>query len=194
MKTVLLTGFEPWGAHTSNSSWEILKDLRIGLPTGWQCKVRQLPVSWTAAPSTLAPLLTQDVKATVCFGMNESDSRVLVERIAINLTGPGLKDGHGRCCESEHVIDGAPPAYWTGLPVKSLTTALSEQGIPCGESQSAGAYLCNFTFYWLMHFIAQERPDMVGGFIHVPKIDDNSTLHSAVPTIVQAVISATACQ
>lgn len=193
MKKIVLTGFGPWGQNTYNSSWEILKDINLELFNDWKCEVRQLPVSWTRVPKLLEPVIEPDVKAVVCFGMC-GGQEVRVERIATNLIVPTILDVDSLPNSSDYVFTGGPPAYWTGLPVKAICSALDENSIPNRESQWAGTYLCNFTFYWLMHFIAERRPDITGGFIHVPRFEpeggmDRSQLCAAVPVITNAIIS-----
>lgn len=172
MKTILLTGFGTWGLERYNSSWEALRDADFRLPKGWRCDVRQLPVTWTQASRLLRSRIKPDVKAVVCFGMTGGD-QILIERIATNLIIPTLTVVDDKPYRSEFVRKSGPPAYWTGLPHKAICARLRKLDISCGESQWAGSHTCNFLFYWLMDYIARSRPDIVGGFIHVPPFDEH---------------------
>jgi pyroglutamyl-peptidase len=192
MKTILLTGFGTWGENTYNSSWEILSNDHFKVADGWQTRTLQLPVSWSQSPKLLGSHITSDVKAVVCFGMT-SAKQVMLERLATNQANQSLADVDGLRHVSEFVCETAPPAYWTGLPIKAIQAALAEQKIPCAISHWPGDYLCGFIFYWLMHHISCSRPEMTGGFIHVPPFGENGMerekLCSAVPVIVTTVIS-----
>ena len=186
---LLLTGFDVWGDRPYNSSWEIIKAPQLILPEGWQCQSIQLPVSWERVAQVLMPHITPDVKAIVSFGMSGS-KLVQVERIAVNLTGPTLQDCDGLFPSKEHVCDDGPPAYWTGLPYREIVSKLCVNGIEAAENQFAGTYLCNFVFYTVMHHIATQRPDITGGFIHVPAFEDRGgverqALKSAVEILTQ---------
>ncbi|MHB1459252.1 MAG: pyroglutamyl-peptidase I [Armatimonadota bacterium] len=193
MNAIVLTGFGRWGEEKYNSSWEILRDADIDLPDGWQCIIHQLPVSWVQAPMILETLFTPDVKAVLCFGMT-GGNEILVERLASNLIIPDLAAVDDIPHTSEYVCPDGPPAYYSGLPYQHITAVLQSKGIPCDTSLWAGPHTCNFIFYWLMHYIAKHRPDMVGGFIHVPPFEqhgglDRAQLCSGVEIIVQTVIS-----
>jgi pyroglutamyl-peptidase len=59
-------------------------------------------------------------------------------------------------------------AYRSTLPVTDMVQAMRAAGIPAAPSSSAGNYVCNNVFYGLMHLIATTRPQLVGGFVHVP--------------------------
>jgi len=56
------------------------------------------------------------------------------------------------------VLPGGPAAYWATPPVTGIVSALVD----------AGGFVCNHLFYGLMHLIASERPDIRGGFVHLP--------------------------
>jgi pyroglutamyl-peptidase len=152
-----------------------------------------MPVSWVQAPLLLESLLTPDVEAVVCFGMT-GGNEILVERLASNLIIPSLTVADGLPHTSEHVCPDGPPAYYTGLPVHAILSALRSSSIPCNTSLWAGPHTCNFIFYWLMHYIAQHRPGVIGGFIHVPPFEQHgglnrATLCSAVRIIARTLVS-----
>lgn len=190
MKTLLLTGFGLWGKETYNTSWEILRDNPLALPDGWRVATDRLPVSWTGAPDALdAALADPTIRAVVCFGMCES-RLIRIERIALNLDTPGLLDADGRPPPGEHVAPGAPPAFWTTLPLPALLTALAQANVPAAESRSAGGFLCNHTFYHLMHRLAARTPAAIGGFVHVPHYETEGGLPAGLLRLAVPVIAA----
>jgi len=170
MKKILLTGFDVWGQETYNSSWEMLCDISPTLPPDWYYETLQLPVSWERAPLALSSGLTPDTKAVVAFGMSKRD-RIDVERIAVNLTATRSEDVDNLIPAQGLVCDEGPPAYWTGLPYREIIATLRSHDIPCDENHYAGDYLCNYIFYWLMHYVTTCVPDIIAGFIHVPHFD-----------------------
>lgn len=193
MKTIVLTGFPVWEGESYNSSWDVLQNLELDLPEGWQCRVQRLPGSWAGAPRRLRSCIGPDVKAVVCFGMTGGNT-ILVEGTASNLVTPGLPDINGKPHMSESVYKTGPLTYLTKLPVNQIIDAVRACGIRCVESFHAGDYLCNFIFYWLMHFTATYRPDVVGGFIHTPPFEMHGGISKseqcrAVSLIVKTVIA-----
>ncbi len=190
MKTILMTGFGTWGQERYNSSWEGLNSTEFHLPAGWRHDIRQLTVSWAQAPRLLRPRIEPDVKAVICFGMTGGD-QVLTERIATNLIIPGLSVVDDKPHSSEFVRKSGPPAYWTGLPHEAICERLREHSISCGESHWAGPHICGFMFYWLMDYIARCRPDIVGGFIHVPPFEQHGGLKKEKLCLAMDVIAQT---
>lgn len=83
----------------------------------------------------------------------------------------------------EPVIAGGPAAYFSTLPIKAMLRALRTAGIPASVSQTAGTYNCNAIFYVLAHYIATERPDLRGGFIHVPYLPQMAARHPGAPSL-----------
>ena len=192
MPTLLLTGFDKWHNKPYNASWEMLAGAELQLPNRWEAVIQKLPVSWEDAPQQLQRAITEDVKATVCFGMG-GGNEIRCERIAVNLIDPLLRDVDGLVRGSEYVVPGGPPAYWTRLPFRRVLHALETHKIPCALSHHAGAYLCNYLFYWLLHHLTENERDIVAGFIHVPPLDDlggleKSTLSRAANIIANTVV------
>ena len=74
----------------------------------------------------------------------------------------------------EPVIEGAPAAYWSTLPIKSMVRAIRDVGIPASVSNSAGTFVCNHLFYGLMHLLAEEGNARRGGFIHIPYMTEQA--------------------
>jgi pyroglutamyl-peptidase len=58
--------------------------------------------------------------------------------------------------------------------VDDVVAALREAGVPAAVSRDAGGYLCNRIFFTLMHHAEAERPDLVGGFVHVPALPEQT--------------------
>ena len=128
-----------------------------------------LPVVYGEATRALAEAIAAErPAAVVALGQADGRDRVTVERVALNLVTATDADESGRALPEEPVLPGGPAAYWATLPVTEIASALVGAGIPGAPSPDAGGYVCNHLFYGLMHLIATERPDMRGGFVHLP--------------------------
>ena len=85
MKTLLITGFEPFGGETINPAWEAVKALpeQIG---GWQLRKLQIPTVFSlAAARTLACAAECRPDAVLCIGQAGTRSAVTPEYVGINL-------------------------------------------------------------------------------------------------------------
>jgi len=166
MPTILASGFGPFPPWTDNPSWDALVTATPELPTGWQLIRLRLDVAWDDAPARFLACLDDDVRVAIAFGQAD-DAAVRIERFAVNASNGELLDVNGLRFEADHIVADGPPAYETRLPRRRLLGALHAVGMPAVESHSAGGYLCNHTFYRLLHAL-QGRSDVCAGFVHVP--------------------------
>jgi len=168
MKTVLLTGFEPFGGESINPSGEIARQLHGTVIGGHRVVGALLPCVFGAAITELRKQL-RATKPVLIIGVGQAGGRAEVtpERVAINVDDARIADNAGRQPVDRRVVRGGPAAYWSTLPIKAITTALQRKGIPVAVSQTAGTFVCNHVFYGLMHELRRQKR-VRGGFIHVP--------------------------
>jgi pyroglutamyl-peptidase len=181
MKTVLLTGFEPFGGANVNPSWLAAKRLHGRMIRGHRIVARRLPVVFARSLPALRRQLKKVKPALViCVGLADGRSEITPERLAVNLDDARIADNAGRKPVDQPIVPGGPAAYWSTLPVKAIVRALRKRAIPARVSLSAGTYVCNHVFYGLMHELAKQekgaarlrpgRRAVRGGFIHVPPL------------------------
>ncbi len=175
--TLLLTGYDKWHEVAYNTSWETLANTKFNMPPHWRVKIHCLPVSWTQAPLELAPLLDDNVKAVIAFGMKQS-AVIQCEEIAHNIASTDHADVNSQHNASNSVDPYGPAHYKTTLPSHEILNALHHHHIPAERSQNAGDYLCNFIFYWLLNHITQAQHHTLAGFIHLPPYDAEGGLTS----------------
>ena len=72
--------------------------------------------------------------------------------------------------DGPEIVPGGPAAYFATLPLEDLRDALAAAGLPAAVSLTAGAYLCNASFYLARH--ALDARGTPCGFIHVPPTPD----------------------
>jgi pyroglutamyl-peptidase len=156
---VLVTGFEPFGAHDVNPS-QLLAEELDGVV---------LPVSYARAADALRTALRErDPELVLCFGLAENRTAVSVERFAHNLDEASTSDNDAAAGSGAEIEPGGPLACPSTLPVDEIVSALRERDIPAEVSRDAGGYLCNHVFYVLTRTLGDDR---IGGFVHVPPLD-----------------------
>ena len=167
IKTVLLTGFEPFNTETINPAWEAVRALQGWTGEGFAVQVLQMPCVFGEANRVIQHALAQ-LHPAVVIAVGQAGGRVdlSVERVAINIDDASILDNAQRQPIDETIVAGGPAAYFSTLPIKSIVAALRAAGLPASVSQSAGTFVCNHAFYGLMHATAGQG--VRAGFIHIP--------------------------
>lgn len=171
MPTILWTGFEPWGEHPRNPSWDWIADWQPTLPAGWRLLLRALPVSWKHAWPLLQTDLEQigsDLAIVLCGGLAARRTVLTPERFAHNRNGIRRPDNDGACMANEVILSDAPERLEATLPVDALTSALQLADLPARVSEDAGDYLCNHLSFRLLQWASTAAPEIHAGFLHVP--------------------------
>ncbi|MDY7532206.1 pyroglutamyl-peptidase I [Pseudomonas sp. Bout1] len=168
MRTVLLTGFEPFDHDLINPSWEAVRLLDgVQLDTDVRIVAGQLPCAFATAGECLAELLAEHrPQMVIATGLGPGRSDISIERVAINLNDARIPDNRGEQPIDTDVVPGGPAAYFSTLPAKAMVKAVREAGIGACVSQTAGTFVCNQVFYLLQHALAGSA--VRSGFIHVP--------------------------
>jgi len=195
MTRVLLTGFEPFGGENTNPSQQAVQRLAAGpAPDDVQIRTTSLPVVFGDAIQAMTAAVDEhEPDIVICVG--EAGGRVAItpERFAVNLDDAPFPDNAGRQPIEQAILEDGPVAYRSTLPVTDMVQVMRAAGIPATPSSSAGNYVCNNVFYGLMHLIATTRPQLVGGFVHVPYMHEQ-VVHRAdnqpslsIATITEAI-------
>lgn len=169
MRTILVTGFEPFGGETSNPSWDAVQQL-----DGWQpdeetiVQALQLPCVFDRSISALTTqLAVLDPVLVLAIGQAGGRTAFSLEKVAINYNDARIADNQGQQPLATSTVDDGPAAYFSTLPLKHLVQQLRQHGIPAEVSFSAGTFVCNHLFYGLMHALTA-TPQVRAGFIHIP--------------------------
>ena len=189
-RTILLTGFQPFGGEQENPSWQAVAALHGTRIAGHRVVARELPVAFGDALKTLRSALRETrPMLAVCVGQAGGRAQISLERVAINVDDARIPDNAGRQPVDVPVAAGGPAAYFTTLPIKAMRQALQEAGFPAEISQTAGTFVCNHVFYGLMHALRAQR-QVRAGFIHLPYSPAQAARHPGAPSL--AVETATA--
>jgi pyroglutamyl-peptidase len=173
MKTVLLTGFEPFNGASINPAWEAVRLLEGWSGDGFKVEVRLLPCVFGRAAEALLGFV-DDVRPDIAIAVGQAGGRpeISVERIAINVDDARFLDNAGQQPIDVPIVVDGPAAYFTTLPIKAMVAAMREQGLKAGVSQTAGTFVCNHVFYALMHHLRGQG--VKAGFIHVPFLPEQA--------------------
>lgn len=176
-RPILLLGFAPFDGHERNPSQELAHALAAA-PEGLDLRAASLPVSAARVPGLVSDLLeTHAPRAVIAFGLYGGPG-IAVERLGVNLCDFRIPDEDGDTRTDTPVCAGGPDAYFATLPTRALVEALTAEGLDARLSLSAGAYLCNFLLYWLLHRAATGPLAFRAGFVHLPPLPGMRGTHS----------------
>ena len=136
---VLVTGFEPFGEYSENSSWAVAQRVASCGVEGAEVVAVQLPVSFARVGEALRgaiELHTPDL--LIMLGQSTVTDRIKLERVALNMMDSSNGDNDGVKPDEEPIYEGEESALFTSLPIKRLRSAINEKGIAVKISNSAG--------------------------------------------------------
>lgn len=188
--TFLVTGFEPFKQHRTNSSWDALEVLREQWPDDIQAL--RLPVDYRRAHEALREALAAlRPRAVLCIGLAQGCT-FRMERHARRPEALSVEPG-------EDLVEGRWPWH-------EMRRELEACGVPSVDSTDAGQYVCESTYWSLLTYAvarrhALEDPVATGrggapqfaAFLHVPPASDEQPLTliaRAVGRVIQARYSA----
>ena len=189
MKKLLITGFEPFGGEDINPSWEAVRLLpdEIG---DYSLYKLCIPVTFGGGAERLLAS-AEELHPDVILSIGQAGGRadVTPELVAINLRHASIPDNNGYQPIDLPIIEGGCAAYFSTRPMRQISRAIRDSGIPSHLSYSAGAYVCNDLIYTILARF--DGTDTRAGFIHIPYC----TLQSKEPamplaTIVSALVTA----
>lgn len=189
MKTVLITGFEPFDGERVNPSWDVVKQLNHLEMPGVNIVARQLPCVFGEALQVLNEAI-DELHPVLVLAVGQAGGRtdVTIERVAINVDDARIPDNQGQQPIDMPIVVGGPAAYFARLPIKAMVQALREAGVPASVSQTAGTFVCNHVMYGLLHRLEQLPAQMKGGFIHVPYLPQQAAKHPGAPSMALATL------
>lgn len=172
MKTLLITGFDPFGGENINPSWETVKRLpdEIG---SYRLHKLQIPTRFGVAAEKVletARMIVPD--AIISVGQAGGRKGITPEVVAINLQEASIPDNAGHQPTDTPVAAHGPAAYFSTLPVRRMVEGIKAAGIPAQLSFSAGAFVCNDVMYTLLHHF--QGTQVQCGFIHVPFLPEQA--------------------
>jgi pyroglutamyl-peptidase len=173
-QNVLVTGFDAFGGEVQNPSRLVAQELAGRTIAGRTVVSEILPCVFGQSVQSLESAIRKhQPELVVCLGQAGGRAGLTLERVAINLDDAPIPDNAGQRPIDRPISNDGPAACWSTLPVKAIARAIAMAGVEASVSHSAGTYVCNHVFYGLMQLL-QTRPDVKGGFIHVPFLPEQS--------------------
>lgn len=167
--TLLLTGFEAFEGIEENPSQRIVEALSEQHFSGLRLVAKVLPVAYDQADEVIRGLIqAHQPDVVLLIGVAGRTDPIRLERVALNLDDARLVDNCGELRSGSLILDSAPKAYFSTLPLEALRSVLETVGIPVRISNHAGAYLCNHVFFAARHEVETLGLASQVGFIHIP--------------------------
>ncbi len=188
MRTLLITGFDPFGGQKLNPSWEAVKLLPEEIGNFRLHKLMIPTVFGEAAEGVLS--VAKELRPDVILSVGQAGGRdaITPERIGINLRSASLPDNAGNQPAQEPVIEGGPDGIFSTLPVEEMVKAIRAAGDPASVSNTAGTFVCNDVLYTLLHHYAG-TPTRVG-FVHLPYLPEQGEPNLPLEAMVKALTAA----
>ncbi len=181
MPHVLLSGFEPFDDARANSSWDAVELLASRWDGPVTLEALRLPVEFRRASTLLdQAIAASSPDVVIATGVAVGRREVTPERVALNLDDARIPDNSGAQPIDRAIDPNGPAALWSTMPVARIVADLAAEGIPARVSLTAGAYVCNHTFFVLQHTAAPSVRR--SGFVHVPATPEMG-LRDDVPTL-----------
>ena len=165
-RTVLLTGFGPFGTVEQNPSQTLALALNGLKFDGWRCHTMVLDVSYRRAIQQLLARVEELKPACVIMtGVARSATALRVERQAVNCASSIHADidgevGHNRPLEVDLPTDLIRQSIWD---IDTSMAHVLAAGFPIYDSMDAGGYVCNASY-----FQALGELNVPVVFVHVP--------------------------
>lgn len=169
---VLVTGHEPFGGLTKNTSWEVASRLEGETIAGLEVVAVRLPIVWEECGRKIREAIRRHRPRMVLATGVAWMGLVQVETTARNERRQ-YKDNRQALPRRKPIEPDGPETIATRLPVERIVKRLKGLGLPVATSDDAGGYLCNETFYSLLRETARIEAEtgepVPAGFIHLPR-------------------------
>ncbi len=207
--------YENIGQNPSRLVMEALENRGIsGLPEDISADLTTvlLPLSFEKAWSVLKETIDRaEPQIVIATGFKRNAGSISLERCALNrveMPQSGVKTSDRRMPEgrmpegrtsngivadinpSENtapIIESAPAAYWTGIPLHEILNSFAQNNIPATLSSDAGIYICNSLFFRLLD-AASKNKNMTAGFVSLPQVVQDRSDRGGLPK--ECIISA----
>ena len=187
MKTILVTGFDPFGGEPINPAWEAVKELNGYESNGYTVVTKMIPtVRYDSVNTVREAIREYNPEAILLVGQAGGRPDITVERVAINVDDFRIPDNKGNQPKDEIIVEGGNPAYFATLPIKHMVSGLQHAGIPASISNTAGTFVCNHIFYGVAHEVHDKG--IRCGFVHIPYLPSQVVTKPGQPSMSKEVV------
>ena len=168
-RTILVTGFEPFGGETVNASWEAARKLEGWRHGDYAAVARLLPCAYDASVKELIQAIeTLRPEALLMTGQSARRGLVTVERFAHNLDNAAAPDNDGDLRRALRISRAAPDWLEATTRVRRIAEAVKEAGIPARMSLNAGGFVCNHLYFSALQYLRDKKSPIPAVFLHLP--------------------------
>lgn len=170
---ILVTGFDPFGGAATNPSFLLAEALKAEWTGPAELQILRLPTIFADSATQLRQALA-DIRPDLVIALGVAAGRAAVtpEVIAINRIDARIPDNAGAQPRDVPVVETGPDGLFSTLPIKAMVAAMRAADVPASLSYSAGTFVCNSTFYALMHALKDADRPVRAGFVHLPATPD----------------------
>ncbi|KYH13715.1 pyroglutamyl-peptidase I [Staphylococcus kloosii] len=180
---ILIAAFDPFGGEKVNPALEAIKQLPEQIGEHLITKL-EIPTVFHESKDVLAEALSQDrYEAVLTIGQAGGRFELTPERVGINIDDARIADNKGNQPIDALIQPQGAPAYFSNMPVKAMTEAIQNAGVPARLSNTAGTFVCNHILYQMGYLQATSYPELLFGFIHVPFIPAQVATKQNVPSM-----------
>ena len=159
---ILITAFEPFENINTNSSLEVLKNIKIKNDNITKII---LPVKL----NTSFNILKEEIKKfnpdiIILTGQASKRNKISIEKIAKNKISKKTSIEDEVDLNNQIIIDNNISFLYSKFPVEEAFNKLSKLNIPVEISEDAGEYICNSLYFKTMNYY----PYIPSVFIHFP--------------------------
>jgi pyroglutamyl-peptidase len=188
---IVIQGFGPFGDFAVNPSELLVRSLaERGDP---DVHTVVLPVSLERTAVEVPRLMAQHrPEAWLGVGLAAGRTALSIEAVAVNLADwPASEaDVDGVSVTRRPIATDGPAAHLSTLPAEPVLAAWRAAGIPGYLSQTAGSYLCNFSFYTAAEAARELGLPCLVGFLHVPLLPELVSQPERQPSMAMALQAA----
>ena len=184
MKTILITGFDPFGGEPINPAWEAVKTMDGYTDGDYKVVTQMVPTIRYKSVDTVKAAAEQcQPDFILCVGQAGGRPNITVERVAINQDDARIPDNEGAQPIDRTIFAEGPAAYFATLPIKAMVQNMKAAGIPAAVSNTAGTFVCNHIMYGALHFAATQQPSLKAGFVHIPYVPMQTVDKPTMPSM-----------
>ncbi|PTJ37565.1 pyroglutamyl-peptidase I [Staphylococcus simulans] len=180
---ILVTAFDPFGKEKTNPALEAVKLLPETIGEHTITKLEIPTVFNESVEAIKQQLKIETYDAVLAIGQAGGRFDLTPERVGINVDDARIADNKGNQPIDEVIQEDGAPAYFSNMPVKRLTQAIKDAGVPASLSNTAGTFVCNHVLYQLGYLHATTFPYIQFGFIHAPFIPEQVTNKPNTPSM-----------
>ncbi len=165
MKSILFTGFVPFGKNIYNPSETILDFLKKEFTSAdVKVETKLLPVSYQGVDAILNEVDFRDFHQVFMFGLASDRLDVTYESRARNYCDTSKLDNDGQSLSNSCISEESKSYLYTSVNLDHLENFQL--------SEDAGGYVCNYLYYRVLESLDLKKQD--GLFIHLPLSEKSS--------------------